>query len=173
MKYCPYCGAELLPGALSFRHTLSLWCAGEERTSPRLRRGSAQLALPILCSRWLYEKGRLPVWGSFLFFFSSGPGLSGLAARCGNSFSSGEAGEPLRGLVPQLLRHRHHQGVQKSGREERGHPSPFDNNIGSRRASTRTHKAKPAAVLTASWGSSGTFDENMLEPGTEIKHSET
>ena len=84
-----------------------------------------------------------------------------------------EAGEPLHGLVPQLLRHRHHQGVQKGGGEERGHPSPFDNNIGSRRASTRTHKAKPAAVLTASWGSSGTFDENMLEPGTEIKHSKT
>lgn len=61
MTYCPFCGAELLPGALSFRHTLSLWCAGEERTSPRLRRGSAQLALPILCSRWVYEKGRLPV----------------------------------------------------------------------------------------------------------------
>ena len=52
MTYCPFCGAELLPGALSFRHRLSLWCAGEERTSPRLRRGSAQLALPILCSRW-------------------------------------------------------------------------------------------------------------------------
>ena len=100
MKYCPFCGVELLPGALSFRHRLSLWCAGEERTSPRLRRGSAQLALPILCSRWLYEKGRLPVWGSFLFFFSSGPGLSGPAPRCGNSFSSGEAGEPLGGLAP-------------------------------------------------------------------------
>ena len=100
MKYCPYCGAELLPGALSFRHRLSLWCAGEERTSPRLRRGSAQLALPILCSRWLYEKGRLRVWGSLLFFFSSGPGLSGPAPRCGNSFSSGEAGEPLGGLAP-------------------------------------------------------------------------
>ena len=100
MTYCPFCGAELLPGALSFRHRLSLWCAGEERTSPRLRRGSAQLALPILCSRWLYEKGRLPVWGSFLFFFSSGPGLSGPAPRCGNSFSSGEAGEPLGGLAP-------------------------------------------------------------------------
>ena len=100
MTYCPFCGAELLPGALSFRHRLSLWCAGEERTSPRLRRGSAQLALPILCSRWLYEKGRLRVWGSFLFFFSSGPGLSGPAPRCGNSFSSGEAGEPLGGLAP-------------------------------------------------------------------------
>ena len=173
MTYCPFCGAELLPGALSFRHRLSLWCAGEERTSPRLRRGSAQLALPILCSRWLYEKGRLRVWGSFLFIFSSGPGLSGPAPRCGNSFSSGEAGEPLGGLVPQLLRHRHHQGVQKGGGEERGHPSPFDNNIGSRRASTRRHKAKPAAVLTPSWGSSGTFDENMLDSGTEIKHSET
>ena len=71
------------------------------------------------------------------------------------------------------LRRRSHQGVQKSGREERGHPLPFDNNIGSRRASTRRYKAKRAAVLTASWGSSGTFDENMLEPGTEIKHSKT
>ena len=173
MKYCRYCGAELLPGALSFRHRLSLWCAGEERTSPRLRRGSAQLGPSVLCSRWLYEKGRLRVWGSLLFFFSSGPGLSSPAPRCGNSFSSGEAGEPLHGLVPQLLRHRHHQGVQKSGGEERGHPSPSDNNIGSRRTSTRRHKAKRAAVLTASWGSSGTFVENMLEPGTEIKHSKT
>ena len=73
MKYCPYCGAELLPGALSFRHRLSLWCAGEERTSPRLRRGSAQLALPILCSRWLYEKeGSLYGGPSFFLFFSMG-----------------------------------------------------------------------------------------------------
>ena len=99
MTYCPYCGAELLPGALSFRHRLSLWCAGEERTSPRLRPGSAQLALPILCFHCVWEKeGSL--WGSFLFIFSSGPGLSGPAPRCGNSFSSGEAGEPLGGLAP-------------------------------------------------------------------------
>ena len=56
MTYCPFCGAELLPGALSFRHRLSLWCAGEERTSPRLRRGSAQLALPIPCFHCVWEK---------------------------------------------------------------------------------------------------------------------
>ena len=61
MTYCPFCGVELLPGALSFRHSLSLWCAGEERTSPRLRRGSAQLGPSVLCLRWVCEKGRLPV----------------------------------------------------------------------------------------------------------------
>ena len=172
MTYCPFCGAELLPGALSFRHRLSLWCAGEERTSPRLRRGLAQLGPFILCSCWVYEKGRLPVWGSLLFFFSSGPGLSGPAPRCGRPFSSGGGGRAAARPGPQLRR-RSHQGAQKSGWEERGHPSPSDNNIGSRRASTRTHKAKRAAVLTPSQGNSGTFDENMLEPGTEIKHSKT
>ena len=73
MTYCPFCGAELLPGALSFRHRLSLWCAGEERTSPRLRPGSAQLALPIFYVHWVCEK-ESSLLGAFLFsvFISTG-----------------------------------------------------------------------------------------------------
>ena len=144
-------------------------CGGGKNFAPPTPGFGAACAAHSLLSLCM-GKGRSLVTGTFLFSFSFQ--WAKFFPRCGRPFSSGGGGRAAGRPGPQLRR-RSHQGAQKSGGEERGHPSPFDNNIGSRRASTRTHKAKPAAVLTASRGSSGTFDENMLDSGTEIKHSET
>ena len=88
------------------------------------------------------KKGRLPVWGSLLFFFSSGPGLSGPTPRCGNSFSSGEAGRAAARPGPSSSADAATRACRRAAGKRRGHPLPFDNNIGSRRASTQEIQSK-------------------------------
>ena len=56
MKYCPFCGAELLPGALSFRTGSACGVRERKELRPAHTGGSAQLALPIPCFHCVWEK---------------------------------------------------------------------------------------------------------------------
>ena len=118
-----------------------------------------------------YVKRKAPCWGLSFSPFSFQ--RDKLFPRCGRPFSSGGGGRAAARPGPPAPPTPPPPGRPEGRRGREGHPSPFDNNIEGRRASTRGHKAKRAAVLPPSQGSSGTFDENMLEPRTEIKHGET
>ena len=135
--------------------------------TPRFGAACAAHSLLSLCM----GKGRSLVTGTFLFSFSFQ--LAKLFPRFGRPFSSGGGGRAAARPGPPAPPTPPPPGRPEGRRGREGHPSPFDNNIEGRRASTRGHKAKRAAVLPPSQGSSGTFDENMLEPRTEIKHGET
>ena len=66
-------------------------CGGGKNFAPPTPGFGAACAAHSLLSLCM-GKGRSLVTGTFVFFFSSGPGLSGPAPRCGRPFSSGGGG---------------------------------------------------------------------------------